>query len=518
MIIACCSALLAGMPCHAALADARNEVAALIREYYPEAVDPQVFQASTAREMVRRLGDPYSGYLSEEELEAYLGDLDGSFSGIGIYMDMKADGIVVLDIMPDSPASTAGMQAGDVIVEVNHVSLAGLDLEQAQDLILGRPGSRVIVTIVRAQEQIEMTMTRAEIIIPSVTSKLLGQDTGYLNLDSFGSSTAHELGKAIQGLKNRGVKQWILDLRGNGGGYVYASAEVAGYFLDVDNLVTVQDKQDRVHMPVIPETPQINEPVLLLVDEYSASASELLAAALKDYDEATLLGETTYGKGTMQQVFPLSNGDLLKLTIAQFYSPFGNKIHTVGVKPDLAIDPDQALEAAELLFTHTAAGASKGYLKQGDQQYMVDLTTARSEKFWQAWGSLCTNVNALQVDTRVTSDQHSFLLDSNNIRQGWPIYYPAYQYMGEYQGVNPAKPVYLAMESLEITDSGVDTELELVERRTGKRVKYQLEARGSVTVLKPQEAVTEGEYWLVHNHAVPGTLCDGTLTVLHFSN
>jgi carboxyl-terminal processing protease len=481
--------------------DTRQEVIDLIKAYYPHPVDDAVFARPSARMVVEGLNDPHSEYMSMDELNLFMGDLDGSFCGIGVVIEMLTQGMLITDTIPDSPAQSAGLQAGDVITAVNDRLLAGLSEEEARILLQGRAGSRVKITVMRDAQQLVMFLKRADLAVPSVLARQLDDGVAYLAVMAFGINTAEEMGQYIRRL-DAVSDQWIVDLRGNSGGYIMSAAEIAGYFLNVGNLVILQQKEERVHLPVMPQSSFINEPVIFLTDEYSASAAELLAAAVKDYRRALLLGETTYGKGTMQEIFVLQNGDVLKLTVAQFYSPFGKKINQLGVQPDLQILSQEAVEAARLLLSKPRGGSSLARIEAGGQKYLVDLELAREQKHWQSWAGLTAAVNSFTVDSALTSQMHTISLSAQDIARRWPVYYPDYGFLGEFHHLPQAGPLYLSLDGLDDYLPENAAALELIDSRSGQRVAFDLHRQGTLFCLEPIDEMPGSEYWLVW-HGLP---------------
>ncbi len=517
---------LLGIVCHGlplqAAEDVRQEVVDIIQEYYPYPVEPGILQRTSAKAVVEGLNDPFSDYLTMDQYNGFMQSLDGSFAGIGIFVEMQPQGVLITDTLPDSPAQLAGLRRGDMIISINNQSLAGLTMQEAMDRLQGKEGSQVLLTVMREARQFDMRLKRAFLALPSVRGLQMEHRVGYVAVYSFGSNTAIELEQYIRAM-DPDTDQWILDLRGNGGGYLFTAAEVAGYLMSVNNMVALKQKNDWLELPVVAQSTMIDEPVVLLVDGYSASASELLAAALKDYRRALLIGENTYGKGTMQQSFTLSNGDILHLTIAEFYSPLGNKVHQAGVKPDLEIKSDQALDAAWLLLSRPVGGSSHAYITVGGEKCLIDLQVARSDQYWEAWDSVTQNLDELSVECGINSAMHTVNLSRADVVSRWPVYYPDYRLAGEYYNLDKNQPVSVGIQGLDPSWPEFKSAFELIDSQSGERVSFDISSEGTALSLQPLESVNGHEYWLLW-HGSPsahGPAADSArpaIAILHYDN
>ena len=289
--------------------------------------------------LVNAAGDPYTTYFSAKEAEEFQSDLEGKFEGIGAELGKRDNKLVVVSTLDDSPAKTAGLQANDVIVKVNGEDASSWSIDQAVSKIRGEKGTTVKLNIVRGDELKEFSITRDTINNPSVKSEITPDNIGILRISRFGQSDTVSLSKqAAQQFKSAGVKGVVVDLRGNGGGYLDAAVNVAGIWLNNKTVVT-----ERTGGKITDTKQTGNEallagvPTIVLVDGGSASASEILAGALKDNGAATLTGEKTFGKGSVQIVEDLPDGAGLKITVAKWYTPKGRNINKQGIEPDTTV-------------------------------------------------------------------------------------------------------------------------------------------------------------------------------------
>jgi carboxyl-terminal processing protease len=305
---------------------------------YDGELDTNALINGASRGMVAAAGDPYTAFFDESEAEQFNNDLSGSIGGgIGAQIGIQDEVVTLVKILSGTPAERAGLKAGDTVKSINGEPTAGYTTDDAVAKLRGEIGTTVKIAITRSGEDKEFTITRAEISAPSVESELK-DGIGTITITRFDIDTGALARRAAQQFKDAGVKGVILDLRGNGGGYVAAAQSVAGIWLKNKRVVT-EKAGDTVVDEITTGSNTILEGVktIVLVDGNSASASEIVAGALKDYNAATLVGTKTYGKGTVQQLLPLANGSMLKVTVARWYTPNGVNISEVGIEPDTTV-------------------------------------------------------------------------------------------------------------------------------------------------------------------------------------
>ncbi|MCX7695468.1 MAG: S41 family peptidase [Caloramator sp.] len=327
-----------------------DEVKDIIKYYYVENVDESKLNANTAIDLIKSIGDPYSAYFTSNDFENFIGSINQSYVGIGVTVEKCEEGILITGVFDNSSAKQVGILPGDIIFEVNGVSISSKSLEEAITLIRGEEGTYVDLKIKRASEVFNFHLKRTKIEIATAKGELIDGHVGYISLTSFGENTNSEFVSAYNSLKARGADIFVLDIRNNGGGFLYTAVEILSNFIGDNTCVILKDKygtQTKLKSDVIPNK-LINDRFILLTNENSASASEILAAALKDYNKALIIGKRTYGKGTAQSFFELSNGDVIKLTTQKFYSPYGNEINKVGVLPHINVDEDIEKVALQL--------------------------------------------------------------------------------------------------------------------------------------------------------------------------
>ncbi len=305
---------------------------------YPEKTSTIAYAA--AKSAVDSLQDPYSNFYDPSEAKQILEALQGAFVGIGVYLQESSNGVVVVKVVPGSPAQKAGLQAGDVIVKVDDVDVSSVPLDVISTLLKGDDGTFVKVTVRRADKTLTSTVQRRRIVAPTVSLNMNTTTVAVVQIDQFTDSTPSELRQAMSMVK---APKLILDLRGNPGGLVESLVDIAGMFMGPKPVFMYRDNEQTTVIST--KTPQIyTGKIYVLVDRYSASAAEMLAGALQDNKRATIVGERTFGKGVGQTLFDLDDGSLLYLTTFEFRTPAGKIINNYGIDPDIKVDPATALE------------------------------------------------------------------------------------------------------------------------------------------------------------------------------
>jgi len=314
-----------------------------IDKYYlwNEEINEQDLEEGAVQGYVAGLGDKYTEYVPQKDMQEYTENITGSFVGIGIYMiaDEKTDRVIVYYPIPGSPAEKAGIKSGDKILKVNNIEYTADDFDSIADYIKGEEGSKVNIVVERESKKLGFEIPREKINTNPITIKKLKNEIGYLNMPSFDDETSKDFKEKVEELQKQGGKSLIIDLRNNGGGIVDEATKIADYILDKgDTIISTVDNTGEKEVTFSKNKPIFNIPIVVLVNENTASASEILSAALKDYKKATIVGTKTYGKGVIQTFFTLSDGSGLKITTAEYYTPKGNTIHDVGVTPNEIVE------------------------------------------------------------------------------------------------------------------------------------------------------------------------------------
>lgn len=316
-----------------------NEVFDYLMMYHKDNPNINQLMEGAIWGMIETLDDPYTAYLTRDEMKQFMDDMSGEFSGVGIYLEAKPDYPLVTDVISDSPAYNAGIKSGDLIKKVDGTDVRKMPLNEVVDKIKGPAGTQVELVVEREGRDISFIMQRADLSASTVSFKSVGNNVGYVAVKSFGLKTPEEFKNALELMKSGNVTALIIDLRDNPGGYFKAAVDMAANFLEKDMLiVSTTDHDGKVENFRVTENSRvIDVPVVVLINEGSASASEILAGALQDNGAATLVGDTTYGKGVVQNLFSLDEGGALKLTVSEYTTPKGRHIHKQGLKPDYVV-------------------------------------------------------------------------------------------------------------------------------------------------------------------------------------
>ena len=322
--------------------DLFGEVLEKINKEYVDEINQAESMDSAINGLLQSL-DPYSSYMSPETFNEMQTETSGEFGGLGIEVGMEAGVVKVISPIDDTPASNAGIKAGDYIVKINDTQVQGKSLSEAVDLMRGPVGSGIKLTIRRRGEKkaLIFNIVREIIQIQSVKADLIEKNIGYIRLTSFNENSGKQIKKEIKKLeRNVNLKAYILDLRNNPGGLLSQAIEISDFFLDNGEIVSTKSRKSSENRKWFAKQGDLTngKTLIVLINYGSASASEIVAGALKDHKRAILLGETSYGKGSVQSIIPLKNDGAIRLTIAKYYLPSGKSISEVGVSPDIEIN------------------------------------------------------------------------------------------------------------------------------------------------------------------------------------
>ncbi|MBO6491825.1 MAG: S41 family peptidase [Pelagibacteraceae bacterium] len=322
--------------------DLFSEVLEKIKEDYVDDVDQAEVMDAAINGVLQSL-DPYSAYMNQEMLDSMETETKGAFGGLGIEVGMEAGVVKVISPIDDTPASRAGVKAGDYIVRIDNTQVQGKTLMEAVNLMRGPPGAPIEITIRRKGEKkaIVVKIVREIIQVKSVTAKIIDKSIGYFRLSAFNENSGQQLKSKIDEFKtNNEIDKFILDLRNNPGGLLSQAIKISDFFLDDGEIVSTRGRNKRENRKWFAKKgDQINgKPLIVLINYGSASASEIVAGALKDHKRAILIGENSYGKGSVQSIIPLKNQGAIRLTISKYYLPSGKSISEVGVIPDFEVE------------------------------------------------------------------------------------------------------------------------------------------------------------------------------------
>ena len=324
--------------------DLFGEVLEKINKEYVDEINQSESMDSAINGLLQSL-DPYSSYMSPEIFEEMQTETSGEFGGLGIEVSMEAGVVKVITPIDDTPASKAGIKAGDYIVKINDIQVQGKSLSEAVDLMRGPVGSGIELTVRRrgTKKALTFNVVREIIEVQSVKSELLENNIGYLRLTSFNDNSSQQIKKQIKKLKkNKNLNSYILDLRNNPGGLLSQAIKISDFFLENGEIVSTKSRKKSENRKWFAKKGDIldGKTLLVLINYGSASASEIVAGALKDHKRAILVGENSYGKGSVQSIIPLKNKGAIRLTVAKYYLPSGKSISQVGVRPDIEVNEE----------------------------------------------------------------------------------------------------------------------------------------------------------------------------------
>ena len=355
-----------------------TEVFGKVKSDYVESVDDKDLLEHAIKGMLSGL-DPHSSYLNKEEFKEMRIGTDGKFGGLGIEVSMENGFVKVISPIDDTPAQRAGMKAGDVIVRLDDTPVKGMTLNEAVKLMRGKPGTDILLTVVREGEEgpLKITITRAIIRIKSVRSKILEPGYGYIRISQFQSSTGTNMRKVLSEMKKENggeLKGLVLDLRNNPGGVLNASVSVADAFVKKGKIVYTEGrvKDSLLTFNASPNDLLKNAPIVVLVNGGSASASEIVAGALQDHHRAIIMGTKTFGKGSVQTIMPMNNGAALKITTARYFTPSGRSIQAEGIEPDIIVEQLQISKKDDSKVERLREADLRDHLENGNGKKPAD--------------------------------------------------------------------------------------------------------------------------------------------------
>lgn len=313
--------------------------------------------------VLKRSGDPYALFYGEKAFREFQELTTGKFSGIGVWLDVKAEDLVVLSVLPNSPALQVGLEPGDIVRTIDGEPVSKMTTDEAIARIKGKSGTEVEVQVERDGKDVNFTITRAPIEFPNLRSQLTAEDIGYINLVGFARGAGEQLHDEVESLVDKGADGIVLDMRDNGGGLFQESIDVASVFVEDGLITTYRSPEEDIEYEAKGDAFE-DIPLVVLVNGNTASASEIVAGALQDNERAVVVGSTTFGKGSVQEVIPLSDASALKLTTAAYLTPDGTDINGRGIEPDVEVSGDrpgaQRARALEILKGIVLSAANQG--------------------------------------------------------------------------------------------------------------------------------------------------------------
>jgi carboxyl-terminal processing protease len=358
-----------------------DDVFKLLQDNHVSGVNPQKLSDNAIEGMIKGLNDPYTVYFNPKQWTEFQHALEQNYVGIGVRLSTDEQGVYITEVFAGSPAASAGVLVGDYITGVNGKKMKDVKVDALIDSVLGEENTNVTITLTRNHKDIDLTMPRKAIQLPVVTSKQFSDGTGYIELSSFSSDADELFAAKLKELKLNQLKSLIIDLRNNGGGLLDTAANIAKLFIKDGVLIHTSDRNHIDNPIMLQGGTSVDFPVYVLVNENSASASEVLAGALQDYKLATVIGSKSFGKGSVQSIFPLSNGGVVKVTIEEYLTPKNHKVNKVGITPDIEAlgSVPQLLTALQTAGTHNLKLThDRNQITINEQTFSGDYYTVRT--------------------------------------------------------------------------------------------------------------------------------------------
>lgn len=487
--------------------DVRAEVRELLKENYVRTLTEDVLDAPTVKEMLAKLGDRHTQYMTKNEYEAFINSLDMSFSGVGIELVMVPQGVMVTKVFDGYGAAKAGIKTGDIITSADGYSFAGKTSEACVAKLRGPEKTKVRLQVKRNTNTLFFNVERMLIELPVVESAVLEDHIGYIAVYSFGLDTVALFDKQARALKEKGVDSWIIDLRSNGGGYTQAAIQLLGYIIGENHAVIMKDRSIISYVYQAEKQEYTLEgPVILLTDGYTGSSSEIVTAAIKDHSKAAIIGETTIGSGRVKALMPLSNGDYLKMTVNMFYSPNGNPIDEVGVKPHMDLSGVDELKTAVLLLKEMDknndedTGDKAGYVQWniGSEDFAVSLEELKKPENWKI-GRKMLDSAYVTTTMRLGGLKGWEAFPEVWLKERHKLYYQGYAEAGNLQHV-PLDKIFTVTFNADMDWQSVNSDsIELINSATGERVDcdFTYVQKRVMKVAPKVKLSADSEYWLV---------------------
>lgn len=394
-----------------------DQIKYLMNNVYYYDIPESLANAKTVKEIMNKIDDPYTQYYTSEEFKKLQENINNVVPGVGIYYKKHEEGIEIIGILPGSSAEYSGLKVGDIVVSVDRKEIKELSVERIDKYIRGEEGTKVILDIKRNSQLITFILERRTVEIPTVDSKLLDKNAGYVHIKSFGNKTPELFKKKIEYLLSNDIKSLIVDLRGNPGGYTSSAYEIAGCLIGSRTVTMMKDNKGNESFYRGTSQDLLRDlPIIFITDKNTASASEILTSAVKDYDRAFVIGNKTYGKGVQQTSFILLDGSFLKVTTHEFFSPLGNKINKIGVEPHFNTEKIDPLKVAELLFSgnqYREYNSQLIKLSIDGKEFIIDIKKGKDRNYRSAFKYIIENSDGDSIE--IGSKDNWVKFDKNKI-------------------------------------------------------------------------------------------------------
>jgi carboxyl-terminal processing protease len=482
-----------------------NEVRQVLKTNYVDELPDSTLNQPTVEGIIKEINktDTHTEYFTAKQYGDFTNTVNQTYVGIGVSIEMVPEGVQVLTVFDASPAKDADIKSGDVIMMADQHILGGLSSDAAVALIKGPEGTKVNLRIKRGDELLNKLVPRKQINAPTITGQILDNHIGYIDISSFGADTAAKFGEKLSEFEGKNVDSYIIDVRNNGGGYLDTALNIAGYFVGNQvALITRSRSEGEQKLNAIAHNILINKKVTFLINQYSASASEVLSGVVRDYNKANFIGLKSYGKGSVQWPATLSNKDVLKLTIEKFFSPKDITIDKVGITPNIEIPNEvDSMRVAELIFdTPKTLKSDLGYMKINlkDNSVVLSLDRAEDPLFWQSYSQLIS-LAAKEGSVMLGTNKGWTALTKENLSDLPKMFYPNYKELAKKKTAELNPGLIVNFDNSILKTSLNDKNIEMIDTLTGARVPVLISTpkEKSVTVT-PKTALKKGKtYYLV---------------------
>jgi carboxyl-terminal processing protease len=483
-----------------------DEVRSYLKSFYVDPVPDSTLNLPTVDAIIKEINktDPHTTYFTADKYTEFQDTINNTFSGIGVQIEMVPQGVQIISVFDGSPAQEVKIQPGDIITMADTHELAGVPDDVAVGYIKGPEGTSVKLTVKRKDTVLTLDVVRRKINAPTVTGKILDNHIGYIDISSFGTDTSQKFGEQLKTDESKNVDSYIVDLRYNGGGYLDTALDIAGYFVGNNLALITKGRMDgETKKNAVKHSLLINKPVIFLINEYSASASEILSGVMRDYNKAYFLGVRSYGKGSVQMPIPLSNKDVLKMTIDKFYSPKGITIDKVGITPNMLIPDDvDSMKAAEMILdSPKTVDNNRGYFKitTNGKTIIGELTRAEDADFWQSYNQLI-NLSAKGNGSVMFGTGKGWApVTKDKLSDKANIYYPNYKIKDKETGITTDSAISIKFDDKVLKSSVNDKNIELIDSATGSRSTVEFaKITDNEAVVSPKEKFKNNKlYYLV---------------------
>lgn len=480
-----------------------SELKDVLKTLYINVVPDKILDKDSPAEIIKEINDPYLQYFNYDEYLNYIKNINKNYTCLGISFDIVTEGIKVNGFTGNSSAYESGIRESDIIIEINGHNLSSLNFSGINDLVNGKVGTLLTLKVLRNDNILNYIAIRKPEYVPTVISNVVDNHIGYIDINSFSEKTADEFKNELYSLDKYNVDSYIIDLRNNPGGYLYSVLDIAGYFIGNKSAMVTLDRINKATTYyAVKQSRIVDKPVIVLIDNNTCSSAEVLAAALKEYNTALLIGQNTYGKGTEQGFVFLSTGNVVKLTVRKLLTPSKNFIDKAGISPDYDSGECDPLLTSELLLGKANNIFTGNYLISyfDNHKYEIDLEKARLPKFWSAFNKFFKQTHS-NKGTYIADIKGKWITLSADYNSApYSYLYPTYRALPVLSNVSPESKFAVSFNFDVGYTSISNKNIELINANTGERSELEFSGNGkpkTIQVNTSKPLLTGQSYYLV---------------------